>query len=95
VLFRSDFQSVPPDVRERLVAKRDEFEGIFKALVDELPLDPAVDRGIYRLLLLTLLNHVGDWYRTGLLTPDQIGRQIVMIFRHQAQSGRQNTAKVE
>ncbi|HEX7820376.1 MAG TPA: TetR/AcrR family transcriptional regulator [Sphingobium sp.] len=80
----NDFGSVPPDIRERLVAKRDAFETIFRDLVRDLPLDPAVDRGIYRLLLLTLLNNVSSWYREGRLAPKDIARQIVLIFRRQA-----------
>jgi hypothetical protein len=80
----NDFQSTPPEIRERLVARRDKFETIFRDLVDQLPLDPAIDRGIYRLLLLTLLNNVSDWYRQGRLTPAEIGHQIALVFRHQA-----------
>ncbi|QRG09341.1 TetR family transcriptional regulator [Xanthobacter dioxanivorans] len=80
----NDLQAVPPEVRERLIAKRDEFEKIFVALVAELPLDPEIDRGAYRLLLLTLLNNASLWYREGRLTPEDIGRQIVRIFRHPA-----------
>jgi len=78
----SDFQSVPPAVRERLVAKRDAFERIFVQLVDDLPLAPNLDRKIYRLLLLTLLNNVGSWYRQGGQTPAEIARQIMAIFHH-------------
>jgi AcrR family transcriptional regulator len=77
----NDFASVPKEVRERLVAKRDAFEHIFRDLIDELPLDPEVDRGVYRLLLLTLLNNVSGWYREGRLVPQEIARQIVRIFR--------------
>lgn len=80
----NDFQSVPPEVRERLVAKRDDFERIFIELVDELPLAANLDRGVYRLLLLTLLNNVSSWYRQGRLTPKDIAIQIVEIFRHEA-----------
>lgn len=80
----NDFQSTPPEIRERLVARRDKFETIFRDLVDQLPLDPAIDRGIYRLLLLTLLNNVSGWYRQGRLTPAEIGRQIALTFRHPA-----------
>lgn len=79
----NDFGSVPPDIRERLVAKRDAFETIFRDLVRDLPLDPAVDRGVYRLLLLTLLNNVSGWYREGRLAPKDIARQIILIFRRQ------------
>lgn len=77
----NDFTAVPSDVRERLVATRDAFEDIFRELVDDLPLDPSIDRGVYRLLLLTLLNNVSGWYREGRLAPKDIARQIVLIFR--------------
>lgn len=83
----NDFQSTPVEVRERLVARRDAFEQVFRNLVDELPLDPALDRGVYRLLLLTLLNNVSGWYRQGRMTPAEIGQQILLVFRHQAEGG--------
>ena len=78
----SDFQSVPTEVRERLIVKRDAFEKIFIALIADLPLDKKLDRHVYRLLLLTLLNSVSSWYREGRLTPEEIGKQISLIFRH-------------
>jgi AcrR family transcriptional regulator len=78
----NDFRSAPPEVRGQLIAKRDQFEGLFVALVDALPLAPEIDRKIYRLSLLTLLNNVGAWYRPGRLSPAEIGRQIVAIFHH-------------
>lgn len=77
----NDFQAVPLDVRKQLIAKRDAFEKIFVDLVAALPLAAGVDPGLYRLLLLTLLNNVSKWYREGRLTPEQIGRQIVATFR--------------
>lgn len=77
-----DFNAVPPEIRERLVAKRDKFEQLFRDLVGDLPLDPACDRQVYRLLLLTLLNNVSIWYRQERLSPQDIGRQIVRIFRY-------------
>ncbi len=91
----SDFQSVPPVVRERLVTKRDAFEQIFVQLVDDLPLAPNLDRRIYRLLLLTLLNNVSSWYRQGRLTPYDIARQIVSVFYHEVGScGREMPAPI-
>ncbi len=80
----NDFRSVPPEVQRRLVPKRDEFEQVFVRLIADLPLDPRLDRSIYRILLLTLLNNVNIWYREGPLSPADVGRQIVMIFRHEA-----------
>lgn len=76
----NNLQTVPPEVRAQLVAERDAFEKIFVDLVADLPLDPRIDRGVYRLLLLTLLNNVSAWYREGRLTPEDIARQIVRIF---------------
>lgn len=80
----NDFASAPTEIRGRLVEKRDAFEHIFRELIADLPLDPALDRGVYRLLLLTLLNNISGWYRPGRMTPEEIGRQIVRIFRHEA-----------
>ncbi len=78
----NDFASAPAEIRERLIRQRDTFERTFRELVAALPLDPALDPSVYRLLLLTLLNNVSDWYRPGRMTPDEIGRQIVQIFKH-------------
>lgn len=80
----NDFRAVPPEVRVQLVAKRDEFERIFTRLVDDLPLAPGLDRGVYRLLLLTILNNISGWYRPGRLPPEEIGRQIMALFRREA-----------
>jgi AcrR family transcriptional regulator len=83
----NDFRSAPPEVRGQLIAKRDQFERLFVGLVDALPLAPEIDRKIYRLSLLTLLNNVGAWYRPGGLAPAEIGRRIVAIFRHDKSAG--------
>ncbi len=79
----NDFRAVPEEIRHHLVAKRDAFEQIFVGLIAALPLDPALDRKLYRLLLLNLLNGVVAWYRKGVLSPADIGRQILRIFRHE------------
>ncbi|MBB6489318.1 TetR/AcrR family transcriptional regulator [Rhizobium lusitanum] len=78
----NDFASTPAEIREQLVEKRDTFEQVFRDLIADLPLNPSLDRGVYRLLLLTLLNNVSGWYRPGRMTPTEIGRQVVQIFRH-------------
>ncbi|BBD99488.1 TetR/AcrR family transcriptional regulator [Sphingobium amiense] len=78
----NDFREVPPAVRAELVARRDRFEQLFRALVDLLPLPPQMDRSIYRNLLLSQLNGVSDWYRPGRLTPAQVAAQIAAVFRH-------------
>lgn len=76
----NDFREVPDDVRVALIARRDAFEAIFRELVDDLPLDDGIDRSIYRNVLLSQLNTVGEWYRPGRLSPEAIGRQIARIF---------------
>ena len=80
----NDLHVVPAEVRAQLIARRDSFEKIFADLVAALPLDPKVERGIYRLFLLTLLNNVSVWYRPDRLSPRQIAQQMVLIFRQQA-----------
>ncbi|AJR23891.1 MULTISPECIES: TetR/AcrR family transcriptional regulator [Sphingobium] len=79
----NDFREVPDDVREQLIARRDRFEGLFRSLVEELPLPAPIDRSIYRNLLLAQLNATADWYRPGKLAPAEIAAQIVAVFRHE------------
>ena len=76
----NDFQEVPEHVRQQLVARRDAFETCFRSLVDQLPLAPDIDRSIYRNLLLSQLNSAPSWYRPGRLSPEEIGRQIALVF---------------
>lgn len=79
----NDFREVPEEVRQQLIARRDAFEHQFRALVSDLPLPSAIDRSIYRNLLLSQLNNAAEWYRPGKLTPADIGRQIALLFRHE------------
>ncbi|WP_066516310.1 TetR/AcrR family transcriptional regulator [Sphingobium cloacae] len=79
----NDFREVPEPIRQELIDRRDRFEDMFRAMVDELPLPASFDRSLYRNLLLSLLNAAGDWYRPGRRTPREIGRQIAAIFRHE------------
>jgi AcrR family transcriptional regulator len=78
----NDFRQVPPSVRGELIKRRDRFEDAFRALIAELPLPAAVDRSVYRNLLLSLLNSAAYWYRPGRLSPAEIAAQINLIFRH-------------
>jgi AcrR family transcriptional regulator len=79
----NDFREVPDAVRADLIERRDRFESLFRDLVAALPLPPAIDRSLYRNLLLSQLNTAADWYRPGRLTPRDIARQIAAIFRHE------------
>ena len=83
VPLMNDLDAVPPHVRPLLIAKRDEFESLFVALVEDLPLPPAIDRSVYRIALLTLLNRARSWYSPGRLSIGDIADQIIGIFRHE------------
>ena len=67
----------------QLVARRDCFEGLFRAIVADLPLPAGIDRSIYRNLLLSQLNAAADWFRPGRLTPREIAVQVARLFRHE------------
>lgn len=85
--FLTDFRNVPPEILEKLIARRDVFENAYVELVDSLPLPAPIDRSLYRVLLLSLINSVSAWYRPGRMTPAEIGHQIVAIFRHETGAG--------
>ncbi|GAN81856.1 TetR/AcrR family transcriptional regulator [Acidocella aminolytica] len=76
----NDFRLLPPGLQERLIETRDRFEALFDGLVQDVPLPPDVNRKIYRLALLTLLNNLSSWYRPGKMTPAQIGDEVMKIF---------------
>lgn len=78
----NDFHDVPDRLRAVLIERRDRFEILFRDLVDALPLSPAIDRSIYRNLLLSQLNRAADWYRPGRLSPHDIAHQIILIYKH-------------
>jgi TetR/AcrR family transcriptional regulator, cholesterol catabolism regulator len=78
----NDFREVPQPTRLKLVARRDAFEGLFRTLIEALPLPEGIDRSIYRNALLSQLNSASNWYRPGRLSPADIGRQIAQIFKH-------------
>lgn len=84
--FLTDFRNIPQEILNQLIARRDVFEHIYAELVGALPLPTEIDKSIYRLLLLSLMNAVGSWYKPGRMTPAEIGHQIIGIFRHEAHS---------
>ena len=79
----NNLRSVPVNVRDALIQQRDAFETIFRDLVADLPLEADIDKNLYRILLLSLLNSADGWFREGRLTRAGIAAQIIRIFRHQ------------
>lgn len=77
----SDLPRMSAELRVELIRQRDDFEMIYRRLIAVLPLRPEIDREIYRLCLVSLINTVPVWYRTGRLTPNAIAAQISEIFR--------------
>jgi AcrR family transcriptional regulator len=77
----SDLSSMTGEMRVEIVRQRDDFEMIYRRLISVLPLRPEVDREIYRLCLVSLINTVPVWYRVGRLPADAIAQQITQIFR--------------
>ncbi len=75
------FAPLPASLQARLIEARDDFEKIFDALVRGVPLLPEVNRKIYRLCRLTLLNNLSSWYRPGSMTPARIGDEVMKIFK--------------
>lgn len=78
----NDFRAVPAAVQDRLLSKRDAFEGQFRDLVDALPLPAEFDRSTFRNFLLSSINSAPSWVRTGRLSPEQIAEQLLLIFKH-------------
>jgi len=83
----NDFRLLPRALQAQVIESRDAFEEVFTGLVDALPLPESVNRKIYRLSLLTLLNNLCTWYRPGGLTAAQIAHEILKIFKPQGAPG--------
>jgi AcrR family transcriptional regulator len=72
-----------PSVAGELVKRRDEYEQLFVALVQALPLARGVDRRSVRLMLLGALNWSQTWYHPGRDSPRTIARRFVALLRGQ------------
>ncbi len=70
-----------PDVAQRLVALRDEYEAAFGEAITQLPLPPRTDRRALKLMLLGALNWSQTWYRSGKDSPHVIARRFVRLLR--------------
>ena len=68
-------------VAPRLIALRDEYEGRFTDVIEQLRLPAEVDRRYLRLLLLGGLNWSQVWYRPGGDSPKVIAGRFLDIVR--------------
>lgn len=71
------------DNKRRFALIRNDYEVIFRELIDALPLAPSVDRTLFRLSLLGAMAWSLVWYEEGgKYVPDEIGHSLVEMLRH-------------
>lgn len=70
-----------PAVASELIGLRNQYEAIFRSLIEALPLTPETDRRLLRLLLIGAANHVPVWHRSDGATPSEIARALVRMVR--------------
>ena len=79
---------IPPNlgtIRRQLIAHREQYERVFRGLVDALDLPKDVDRQVFRLQFLTGLNGTLTWYRMGgKYSPAEVARQFLRMLRRPA-----------
>lgn len=68
---------------DQLAALRDEYEDIFRQLVDDLPLPIGSNRKYLRLAILGALNWSHHWYRPGRDDPEDIASHMIRLFEIQ------------
>jgi TetR/AcrR family transcriptional regulator, cholesterol catabolism regulator len=71
----------------RLRDIRRDYEAKFRALIDELPLPPDVDRHYLRLMLIGALNWSHVWYKPGGDPPTIVARAFIRTLRRKAEGG--------
>lgn len=82
-----DFHTIPNELRQKIIKSRDEFEVIFSNLINELNLSDNIDKNIYRIFLLTILNSASNWFKyNGRLSIEEIGKQVLEIFRFKCET---------
>ena len=68
--------------QRRFAALRNEYENIFRGLVDDLPLENHIDRSLFRLSILGAMAWTLVWYREdGKYQPSVIARKIIGMLR--------------
>ncbi len=77
----SVFPSDVPAIADNLKPLRDGYEDRFRRLIDDLPLDPDVDRHSLRLMLLGALNWSKSWYIPGRGSPREIATNMLNLLK--------------
>jgi AcrR family transcriptional regulator len=71
-------------VQKMMVPLRDKYERLFRDLVDDLPVNPGVDKKYLRLTLLGALAWTLIWYQPGGDAPETIAREMLRLIREGA-----------
>ncbi len=74
-------------LRGQLLVHRDRYEGVFRELIDDLPVAPDVDRKLLRLTLLGAIAWSMFWYKPDGDSPAHIARHMVRLIRGPVQAG--------
>lgn len=77
-----------PEVEAELRSYRDGFERLWRDIIEDLDLDPTVDRHLLRLFLLGAANATQTWYEPGDRTPAEIAAAYVAFLRDGLASNR-------
>ena len=75
-----------PKLRARMIEERDDYENVFRTLIDDLPLPEGTSRKYFRLALIGAMAWSIAWYRPGEDTAEEIARHIVNLFRPGAEA---------
>ena len=76
-----------PKLRARMIEERDDYENVFRTLIDDLPLPESTSRKYFRLALIGAMAWSIAWYRPGEDTAEEIARHIVNLFRPSKDAG--------
>jgi len=79
-VYTVEWRHLSPERREAITRRRDEYEGLFRDLVDEAIRQrfvSAIDAPSAALFILSALNYVFTWYRPdGRLSPEEVGQML-------------------
>ena len=70
-----------------MIEERDDYENVFRTLIDDLPLPDGTSRKYFRLALIGAMAWSIAWYRPGEDSAEEIARQIVNLFRPAKEAG--------
>jgi AcrR family transcriptional regulator len=76
-----EFPQISPEQRKRLIGLRDDYEDIFRQLVNMLPIQSDRSQRHLRLMILGALNWTPTWYQPGDETPADIAKGFLDLVR--------------